>query len=136
MARQWYFVTFGRANSPGFDRPARNSLSQALPLRPERSRPVAPRYGAKTGGGVRRRADFPHGFGLRSSTTMNADKKVVINWLLEEDAPDEAIAYALAQAVYDIDDSSLALPFRLSQADKIRKNLRSLGFEIVHLPLN
>jgi hypothetical protein len=67
---------------------------------------------------------------------MNADKKVVINWLLEEDAPDEAIAYALAQAVYDIDDSSLALPFRLSQADKIRKNLRSLGFEIVHLPLN
>jgi hypothetical protein len=67
---------------------------------------------------------------------MDADEKLVITWLLEEDASDEAIAFALAHSVYGIDDSSEALVFRLSQADNIRKKLRSLGFEIVHLPPN
>jgi hypothetical protein len=67
---------------------------------------------------------------------MNANKKLVINWLLEEDAPDEAAAYALAHSVYKIDDSPEALAFRLSQADNILKKLRSFGFEIVYLPSN
>jgi hypothetical protein len=67
---------------------------------------------------------------------MRPERKLVIDWLLEEGAPDEAIAYALAHAIFSIDDSSEGLLFRLSQADNIRKNLRSLGFAIVHLPSN
>jgi hypothetical protein len=64
---------------------------------------------------------------------MNANRKLVIDWLLDEGAQDEAIAYALAQSVYAI-DSPENLVFHLSLADKIRHRLRLLGFDIVHLP--
>jgi hypothetical protein len=62
---------------------------------------------------------------------MNANSTLVIDWLLEEGALDEAIAYALADSVYGIDLSPEDLVFRLSQADKIRNHLRSLGFDVV-----
>jgi hypothetical protein len=64
---------------------------------------------------------------------MTTSMKVAMDWLLE-DAPDEAIAYALAHSVYSIDDSPGDLVFRLSQADKIRSRLRSLGFDVIRLP--
>jgi hypothetical protein len=71
---------------------------------------------------------------------MNASRTLVIDWLLEEGALDEAIAYALAHSVYGIDVSPEDLDFRLSQADKIRNHLRSLGFDAfacrrVHRPV-
>ena len=64
---------------------------------------------------------------------MNANGKLVIKSLLEEGASDEAIAYALAQSIHTIIGPE-ALLFRLSQADNIRENLRSLGFIIIPLP--
>ena len=64
---------------------------------------------------------------------MNVNRTLVIDWILEEDAPDEAIAYALAHSVQSIDASDEGLMFRLAQADKIRKRLRSLGFDIIRL---
>jgi hypothetical protein len=65
---------------------------------------------------------------------MNANRTLVIDWLLEEGASDEAIAYALADSVYNINTGNDGLMFRLTQADKIRHHLRSLGFDIVRLP--
>jgi hypothetical protein len=64
---------------------------------------------------------------------MTETRNLVIDWLLE-DAPDEAIAYALAHSVFKLDgEPEGALSYSLSQADDIRTRLRSLGFDVVRL---
>jgi hypothetical protein len=63
---------------------------------------------------------------------MNEKRDLALDWLLE-DAPDEAIAYALADSLTQLDGDEGTLSCRLSQADQIRIRLRSLGFDIVRL---
>jgi hypothetical protein len=64
---------------------------------------------------------------------MTTAMKMAMEWLLE-DAPDEAIAYALAHSIFELDGKPEgALHYGLSEADKIRIRLRSLGFDIVRL---
>jgi hypothetical protein len=64
---------------------------------------------------------------------MTTAMKLALDCLLE-DAPDEAIAYALADSLYDLDGKAdAALLYRLSQADTIRTKLRALGFDVVRL---
>jgi hypothetical protein len=63
---------------------------------------------------------------------MNKKRNLTLDWLLEDD-PDEAIAYALADSLTQLDGHEGVLLYRLSQADKVRIRLRSLGFDIVRL---
>jgi hypothetical protein len=47
------------------------------------------------------------------------------------DVPDEAIAYALASSVYGTFSDHRQVTRCLDEADRIRVNLRALGFDII-----